>query len=96
MFLNVFHIAPQGYANAQYNLGVMYEKGQGVSQDYILVYMWWNIAESSGNKLAIKNIDAIAKRMTPTDISTAQELARECIRKNTRGVEGARFKANKA
>ena len=27
-------LAEQGYAKAQYNLGVMYEKGQGVPQDY--------------------------------------------------------------
>ena len=27
-------LARQGHANAQYNLGVMYEKGRGVTQDY--------------------------------------------------------------
>ena len=27
-------LAAQGNANAQYNLGVMYERGQGVPQDY--------------------------------------------------------------
>ena len=28
--------ADQGYAAAQFNLGVMYAKGQGVPQDYVL------------------------------------------------------------
>jgi TPR repeat protein len=28
-------LAEQGKANAQYNLGVMYDKGQGVTQDYV-------------------------------------------------------------
>ena len=27
-------LAEQGHASAQYNLGIMYEKGQGVPQDY--------------------------------------------------------------
>ena len=27
-------LAEQGYANAQYNLGVMYDRGEGVPQDY--------------------------------------------------------------
>ena len=77
--------AEQGYANAQGNLGLMYALGDGVAADYMPAYMWLKIAASSGNKLAIKNIDAIAKRMTPTDISTAQKLARECVRKKYKG-----------
>ena len=77
--------AEQGYANAQGNLGLMYALGDGVVADYMPAYMWLKIAASSGNKLAIKNIDAIAKRMTPTDISSAQKLARECVRKKYKG-----------
>ncbi len=34
--LRIFRqLADQGYASAQNNLGVMYDKGQGVTQDYI-------------------------------------------------------------
>jgi len=47
--------------------------------------MWLNIAASSGNETASKNRDIIAKRMTPADISAAQKLAEECIRKNYKG-----------
>ena len=32
--------AEQGVANAQYNLGVMYERGDGVPEDKVLAYMW--------------------------------------------------------
>ena len=77
--------AKQGNASAQSSLGLMYALGDGVAADYIPAYMWLKIAVSSGNMLAIKNIDAIAKRMTPTDISTAQKLARECLRKKYKG-----------
>ena len=77
--------AKQGIAVAQYNLGTMYDKGQGVLQDYVRAYMWFNIAASSGNKIASKNRDIVAKRMNSTDISTAQKLARECVRKKYKG-----------
>ena len=77
--------AEQGNADAQTNLGVMYDKGRGVLQDNVYAHMWWNIAASSGNATAIKNRDSIAKTMTAADISKAQTLARECVKKNYKG-----------
>ena len=67
---------------AQYNLGVMYANGTGVIQDNVYAHMWWNIASSLGDENASKDRDIIAKEMTAADISKAQELARECVRKN--------------
>ena len=77
--------AEQGNDSAHYNLGLMYGKGQGVIQDNIYAHMWFNISASNGAKDAVKNRDIIAKRMTPTDISTAQKLARECVEKKYKG-----------
>jgi TPR repeat protein len=77
--------AEQGNAFAQSNLGGMYGNGTGVLQDYVRAYMWWNIAASSGDKDAVKNRDIVAKRMNSTDISAAQKLARECVRKKYKG-----------
>ncbi len=77
--------AEQGDAIAQFNLGNMYAKGQGVIQDNVYAHMWFNIAASSGNKNASENRDIVAKRMTPADISAAQKLARECVRKKYKG-----------
>ena len=51
----------------------------------VYALMWWNIAGSSGNKNAVKNRVIIAKKMTPADISAAEKLARECIRKKYKG-----------
>ena len=68
--------AEQGFAIAQFNLGVMYYNGQGVPQDYVLAHMWWSISSANGNKNAIKNRNIIAKKMTPSQIEKAQELAR--------------------
>ena len=78
-------LAEQGNANAQGNLGAMYAFGTGVLKDYVYAHMWWNIAASSGDKSAVKNRDIIAKQMTPADISAAQKLARECVRKKYKG-----------
>jgi len=77
--------AKQGYANAQYNLGLMYAKGNGVLKDYVRAYMWWSIAASHELKIAAKNSAIGAEQMTLADISKAQDLARECVRKKYRG-----------
>lgn len=36
--------AEQGYANAQYNLGVLYTNGRGVIQDYTEGVRWFTLA----------------------------------------------------
>ena len=78
-------LAEQGDATAQFNLGWMYALGQGVIQDNVYAHMWWNIAASQGKENATKNKDILANKMTPADLSKAQELARECMKKNYKG-----------
>ncbi len=78
-------LAEQGDALAQFSLGVMYYTGKGVPQNMVYAYMWFNIAVSSGYKNASEIRDFIAELMTPADISTAQNLAQECMRKNFKG-----------
>ena len=77
--------AEQGYADAQGNLGAMYAFGKGVLKDYVYAHMWGNIAAMNGNKLGAKLRDHFEKKMTPADISAAQNLARECVRKKYKG-----------
>ena len=36
--------AEQGDAEAQYNLGVMYDKGEGVPKNNVEAYKWFNLA----------------------------------------------------
>jgi hypothetical protein len=47
--------------------------------------MWANIAASNGSENAVKVRDRVAEKMTSTDISKAQNLARECVAKNYKG-----------
>ncbi|OLP04663.1 tetratricopeptide repeat protein, partial [Rhodoferax antarcticus] len=46
----------QGLADAQSNLGVMYENGQGVSQDYKEAVKWYRLAAEQGNANAQSNL----------------------------------------
>ena len=68
--------AEQGDAVAQFNLGFMYGKGLGVPQDYVSAHMWWNLSGSNGYKDAVTNRNIVEKKMTPSQIEKAQELAR--------------------
>ncbi len=73
--------AEQRDAYAQVSLGLMYHTGLGVPQDYLIAYMWFNIAASNGDKVTIALRDAVANKMTPTAIAEGQRLARECVAK---------------
>jgi uncharacterized protein len=74
--------AGQGNAEAHFNLGVMYEQGRGVPQDLLRAHMWFNLAVSQSSeengKLAIKNRDNVARRLTRAQLFQAQEMARQC------------------
>ena len=43
-------LAEQGYASAQFNLGVMYDHGQGVKQDYLEAAKWYRKAAEQGHR----------------------------------------------
>jgi TPR repeat protein len=51
------------------DLGLPYNDGKGVPQDYILAHMWLNLAGATGAKEAVMLRDSIAKKMTPAQIS---------------------------
>ena len=52
-------IADQGRAAAQYNLGVIYQNGQGVAQDYSQARAWYQKAADQGYAAAQENLGAI-------------------------------------
>jgi len=49
-------LAEQGNASAQYNLGVMYEKGRGVPQDDKTAVKWYRLAAEQGLPPAQSNL----------------------------------------
>jgi len=48
---------------AQYNLGLLYAKGQGIPQNYVLAHMWFNLS-AQGNQVAKVDRDKAARFMT--------------------------------
>ena len=77
--------AEQGNAWAQSSLSAMYGLGKGVLQDKVYTHMWANIAASNGDANGGKLRDLVAEKMSASDISEAQKLARECVRKKYKG-----------
>ncbi len=69
--------AYHGDARTQNKLGLIYEKGQGVTQDYVQAHVWYNLAAAQGEKTAGILRDGLAKMMTPAQVAEAQKLARE-------------------
>ena len=54
----------------------MYEKGWGVSRDFVLAHMWFSLAAAKDYVRAVKSQGRVATHMTPAQISWAKTLAR--------------------
>ena len=70
--------AAQGDAGAQFNLGVLYDLGHGVPRDNVRAYMWFSLAGANGHKQAAEFRDALATKMTPSQVAEAQRLGSRC------------------
>jgi len=62
---------------AQYYLGVAYANGQGIAQDYVQAYMWFDLSAARGYKDAVQVRETVSRRMTDAQIAEAQKLVRE-------------------
>ncbi|MDA1155441.1 MAG: sel1 repeat family protein, partial [Proteobacteria bacterium] len=79
--------AEQGNAQAQVDLGMMYNFGQGVAWDPVKAHMWYNIAAANGISAAPSFRDVLEKSMLKRDISEAQRRARVCLASNYQDCE---------
>ena len=60
----------------------MYDFGDGVPQNDKTAVKWYTLASYNGNEVARENKDAVAKQMTPVDISAAQDMSSRCLDSN--------------
>lgn len=74
--------AEQGYGIAQVDLGLMHVLGKGTLRNNIRAHMWWNIAASRGDRMAGRNRDSVAKKMSKKQLGIARKLAREWLGKH--------------
>ena len=73
--------ADQGNVHAQYLLGLLYDRGQGVPLNYVEAHKWLNLAAAragSGDRdyfVRIRN--AVASKLTRAQIYESQQRSRE-------------------
>ena len=65
-------------------LGIMYQAGNGVPQDYVEAHKWFNLSaarasadEKDVRDHAVKARDELASMMTPAQVAKAQRMSRE-------------------
>lgn len=65
--------ASKGHVRAQYNLGVMYAQGDGIVQNLVEAYIWFNLASAQKMEGAQEARDMVAASLTPSALMKAQE-----------------------
>ncbi len=64
-----------GNPEAQYMLGQMHAGGRGTLQNFVEAHKWYNLSAAGGYREAVNARDALERKMTPGQISEAQQLA---------------------
>lgn len=67
-------LAQRGDAVAQYNLGRLYARGEGVVRDLPEAYKWFTLAAKGGRREGEQGRQAVARAMTP--VQQAEGLRR--------------------
>ena len=79
--------AKQGLARAQSYLGIMYGNGDGVPENYAEAVKWFRLAAAQGQEDAKRNRDIVAERLTPDQLTQAQQIATRCIESDYQDCE---------
>jgi len=67
--------AERGLSSAQANLGLLYQHGIGVPQDFMLAYMWMTVAAAGDSSRYGDLKDKVLPKMTQGQVNEAQERA---------------------
>ena len=67
-------LAEQGHAGAQYNLGVMYDKGRGVLQDYQEAVRWYRLAAEQGIASAHNNLGVMYDKGRGVSLAVKKDI----------------------
>jgi len=82
-------LAEKGYAKAQYNLGVMYHKGEGITQDYAEALKWYRKAAEQGLAIAQYNLGFMVHKGedVPQDYNEALKWYRKAAEQGFAGAQ---------
>ncbi len=67
--------AELGNADAQYEVGTLYEFGYNRAKDNVTALAWYMRAGAQGHILAAKRSAKLESRLTPAEVETARKLA---------------------
>jgi hypothetical protein len=76
-------------ARIRSNIGEMYADGIGVQQDNVTAYMWYLLAEISGERRSRVPRERLARSMTADQKSEAQARASQWLRKHHQAAKAA-------
>ena len=68
-------VAEQGYAEAQFKMGIMYYNGRGVPEDRRQAFAWFSLAAAQGYKNAKEAQTIVAKELDQDALEQAKNLA---------------------
>ena len=78
-----YQAADQGNASAQFNLGLSFRDGRGLAQDDLEALKWLTVASErlsdADRKKCVEVRDALARKLSPSQVAKAGKLAREWI-----------------
>lgn len=69
--------AARGDGDAQYLVGFLYSRGEGVAVDLVRAYLWFSLSAERGDRFAMDELAGLARRMTAARIIEAETLARD-------------------
>lgn len=65
--------AERGVVDSQFNLGVLFESGQGLPQDNEAALVWYSIAGSQGDQMAAGRVGILRKTLAEAQITRADQ-----------------------
>ena len=73
--------AEQGNAEAQLEMGILYEFGYNMPKNDINALAWYLRSAEQGNAFAVKRRDQLKSHMKPDEIDAADKLSKELMTK---------------
>lgn len=67
-------LAKGGDASAQFNMGVMYYKGNGVARDPVRAFVWFARSAANGGPLADEMLGKLSAELSPGQLAQAQQI----------------------
>ncbi|SVE43172.1 uncharacterized protein METZ01_LOCUS496026 [marine metagenome] len=76
-------LAEQNHKKAQGTLGWMYEAGKGVGRDYIMAFVWYDLAVTNGHNKARRNRNSVESKLDKDELKKARALSQKCLEEPT-------------